>query len=295
MHSTVLPRGAWDCHVHCFDTERYVLKPSRAYTPKPALLEGLVQAGHTDQIMLVQATIEDGYKGLLHNLTRAKQDFPKKKVYGTIYADPSPQASLENVSTSDFDALHQAGVRSIRIHGSYGGSGTSLDWIKDQFRRVAKLWPISAYGWSICSQLPLASWAALENFLCHEPCLQNVVIVADHNGGVSPLDVGTLEFRSFLSLLKQCRLCVKTGALLRRSPDDIRMMQPVVEAFASAAPNSILWGSDWPHIDSTKGLEPHGPLEGVDTAYELQLLRAWMSEAQWEAMLVSNPERLFGV
>lgn len=71
-------------------------------------------------------------------------------------------------------------------------------------------------------------------------------------------------------------------------------MQQVIKEFARVAPRGIVWGSDWPHVNTTrKGLEPGPPLEGVDTAQELRLMREWLTEEQWRAVMAENPTRLF--
>ncbi|KAJ0128403.1 Uncharacterized protein HZ326_28510, partial [Fusarium oxysporum f. sp. albedinis] len=60
MPVPILPLATWNSHMHCFDPKRYPFKATRAYTPQPAVLKDLIHNSKADNVMLVQATIEDG-------------------------------------------------------------------------------------------------------------------------------------------------------------------------------------------------------------------------------------------
>ncbi|KAL0944930.1 allantoate permease [Colletotrichum truncatum] len=282
MTALSIPPGAWNCHMHCFDPERHPFKANRAYTPEPARANELVRNALTDKIMLVQATIENGYAGLLENMKLCRDSHPDKNVFGTIFWDveSEPKSSLGTLTDPQFDELHDAGVRSVRIHGSYGGSGEDLDWVRKQFLDVARRCPVRRHNWSISAQLPLATWSSLADTLLSHPILEGVSIIADHNGCATTSDISSAELSSFIRLLQSGRFYVKIGALHRRSPADITLMRPVIEAFADSAPHAILWGSDWPHCNaSIRGLKPTRPLE-VDTNAELTALQEWLTPEQ---------------
>ncbi|RGP69613.1 amidohydrolase 2 [Fusarium sporotrichioides] len=285
-----LPPSSWNTHTYCFDPERHPFKSSRAYTPQAAPLDDLIEQSPADNVMIVQATIEDGYSGLLETLAKGRRDYPGKQILGTISWDPE-DPSLKNKTDSEWYKLNDAGVRSVRIHGSYGGSGDDLEWVLGQFLQVAEHCPLERYGWSISSQLPLETWAKMKDSILNHSKLKNISIIADHNGSTTPEDYSTSEFNDFISLMEAGRLHVKIGALHRRS-DDIALMEPVIKSFAKAG--GIIWGSDWPHVNATaKGLTPAPPLE-VDTSEELRLLREWLTNEEWVKMFVFNPARVFG-
>ncbi|KAL4727912.1 hypothetical protein ACLX1H_004609 [Fusarium chlamydosporum] len=293
MPALTLPSSSWNTHTHCFDPERHPFKTSRTYTPQAALLNDLVGKSPADNIMIVQATIEDGYSGLVETLANSHRLYPGKRILGTIFWDPD-DPSLKNMTESEWDALHNVGVRSVRIHGSYGGSGDDLNWVLEQFLQVASHCPLKRHNWSISAQLPLATWSMMKDAILNHPKLKKLSIVADHNGSATPSDFDTAEFNDFVDILGTGRFYVKLGALHRRS-DDITLMEPFVKAYAKAGPNGIVWGSDWPHVNTTvKGLDPTPPLE-VDTSKELRLIRGWLTEEQWKRMLVYNPARVFDV
>ena len=103
----------WDTHVHCFDPEQHPFKPTRTYTPGPAPLESLLQNCKAKKVNLVQASIEDGYYGLITHLKRIHTEHPHILARGTICMDEN----WESLTEQEFNALHTAGVRSCRVHG----------------------------------------------------------------------------------------------------------------------------------------------------------------------------------
>ncbi|KAK1990635.1 hypothetical protein LX36DRAFT_685923 [Colletotrichum falcatum] len=246
--------------------------------------------------MVVQASIEDGPDNLMETLGEGRERYPEKRFRGTVFADPEPGRGLENLGPDDFARFHAAGVRSVRIHGSYGGNGDNATWVREQFLRAARLEGVARYGWSVSAQLPLGMWARLADFFAGDEALAGVRVVADHNGSATPEDVGSPAFEAFVGLLAAGRVTVKIGALHRRAPDDVRRMRGVVTAYARSGPGNIVWGSDWPHVDTApgNGTVPNPPLS-VDTAGELRAIRSWLSAEQWEQMMVVNPAKLVGL
>jgi predicted TIM-barrel fold metal-dependent hydrolase len=73
----------------------------------------------------------------------------------------------------------------------------------------------------------------------------------------------------------------------------------VVRALLAANPDRLLWGSGWPHVDSTPvpgrsntDLAPNLP---VDTGHLLDLFAGWVPDAEIRRkILVENPARLYG-
>ncbi|KAK1984974.1 hypothetical protein LZ30DRAFT_585071 [Colletotrichum cereale] len=245
--------------------------------------------------MIVQASIEDGPDNLIETLAEGREKYPERQFRGTISTDPEPGRGLEELDPCEFTRFHAAGVRSIRIHGSYGGNGDNATWVREQFLRAARLEGVKRYGWSLSSQLPLRMWAELADFLLDDEELANVRIIADHNGSATPEDVGSPAFETFLGLLAAGKVSVKIGALHRRAPDDVHRMQAVVAAYAQHGPGGIVWGSDWPHVNTTSGGETPNPPLLVNTTEELQAIKSWLSAEQWEQMMVVNPAKLIGL
>lgn len=65
--------------------------------------------------------------------------------------------------------------------------------------------------------------------------------MADHVACATPTDYGCSALQDFLDLLGSGRMYVKISALHRRSPSDIRAMEPIVCMLAQNAPQALLW------------------------------------------------------
>jgi D-galactarolactone isomerase len=62
----------------------------------------------------------------------------------------------------------------------------------------------------------------------------------------------------------------------------------VAQAFVKAAPERVVWGSDWPHPSASAVNKP-------DDSLLFDLLSVWVpGEAVRNRILVQNPETLFG-
>jgi predicted TIM-barrel fold metal-dependent hydrolase len=280
--------------MHCLDPDKFPYKASRTYTPQPAELENLIEACSTDNVVIVQATIENGPEGLVEALERCRVEWADKTARGIVLLNEDSRTPLHELSADTFAKLHALGVRSIRVHGAFGTAGSNAGWVIEQFRKAAGLIGVTEYGWSISAQLPLRTWAAVTDTLLKDSRLSTCTFVIDHNGSTTPEDTGTEALDTLIRLLRSRRAYIKIGALHRRSPEDISRMRPIVQTMATTAPYALLWGSDWPHCNSkATGPEPAPPLAGVDTMAELECLRSWLTDEQWMAMLVDNPARVF--
>ena len=280
----------WDTHVHCFDPARHPFKPTRKYTPAAAPLEALVNDRLADRVVIVQASIENGPSGLMNHLVRIRAEYPHLLARGIISMDES----WDSLREEDVDKLHDLGVRFCRIHQFSQGVMTDASPIMEQFRAFAASYAYRKWGWGISAQLPLKIWASLKDCISQDPHLSRLKIIADHVGCASPADFASPEFDTFVQLLQDGRLMVKISALYRRSPEAILKMKPIIQKLAESAPDALLWGSDWPHVDSTQqSLDPPAVPKEIDVQQELLLLQSWLSQDQWEKMVFHNPERIF--
>jgi predicted TIM-barrel fold metal-dependent hydrolase len=277
---------SWDCHVHCFDPAKFPFKQTRSYTPCSAPLDTLVNNVQSRNLIITQATIEDGVDGIQEALKRARACPELRIVRGTIMANHTQMLDVHETQK-----LHALGVRCVRIHGAYGGAGNNLAWITEQLRLAATSIGVKQYGWYISAQLPLQTWASLGHCISE---LKDVTIIVDHSASAQPSDLGHPAFAEFLQLLGAQNMVVKIGALHRRSKGNIQAMRPIVDAFIATAPDKVIFGSDWPHVDASRGGQTPTPhLQGVDIAEELRMMRTWMSEEQWNRIMQSNANRLF--
>ncbi|KAK5110899.1 hypothetical protein LTR62_005437 [Meristemomyces frigidus] len=294
--------GVWDTHLHILDPQNFPYAENRTYTPAPALWEDLLNQSVAAHFLVVQASVENGHSGLLTQLARLGWQYPGHIFRAeVVYEEISPQQS-DQWSSDHLEALHQAGVRCLRLRNP---KSASIDDIVSEVGTLlhGRLGQIARQkGWAIAMQLPLQAWAGLTPTIEHI-LRSNTKVIAEHIAGItfplSPASVSALDI--FANVLRRHKnLYVKLGALHRRvhrsSDDAADQLRDCVREIADAAgPANLLWGSDWPHVDSRPGQwGVENPHLLVDEAKELEVLWDWLEEEQMEAMLVGNPMKLFG-
>lgn len=266
----VTPPHATDCHHHIYDHH---------YPPAP---EATLHPG--------DATVAD-YRLLQKRLGIQRHVVVQPSTYGTdnrllldALAAFGPEARgvavlHPDVSEGELRRLDAAGVRGVRFNLVQAGA-TTLEMIEPLSRRIA------ARGWHVQVHMRGEDIAAAGNLWMKLP----TPIVFDHFGRI-PLPEGTTSpaFRTIAALLERGRAWVKlSGAYIvsRQGPPDYADVAPLARAYAAAAPERLVWGSDWPH--PTETVKP-------DDAVLLDLLGVWVPDAALrQRILVENPARLYG-
>ena len=185
----------------------------------------------------------------------------------------------ENMDAATLDSFHQSGVRAVRLD-LFARSGLPTGEIQQYITRMARL--CASLGWHVQFYAP--GWV-VRNLI---PFLADVQtdFVIDHMGYMLEEDGLTqADFDRLLSLLKDGNCWLKLSAPYRIAKHrGYEAVAPMAEAIIKAAPQKVIWGSDWPHIpDSTR-----------DTGELLNLLGAWTDDpAVHEMILSGNPARLF--
>jgi predicted TIM-barrel fold metal-dependent hydrolase len=99
---------------------------------------------------------------------------------------------------------------------------------------------------------------------------------------------GQAGFVKLLDLLRhgEGRAWVKfTGTYRMASAPAFSDAAPMAHALIAAAPNRIIWGSDYPHLSFA---------HLVGSVQLFNLLGDWADEAERQRILVDNPKALFG-
>lgn len=279
-----LPAQSCDCHVHVFDPDRFPFVPMRAYTPgvaQVADLRKLHQSLGIERVVLVQPSVYGTDNAcLLDALDRLGRD----KARGVAVVDPG------DVSDVALQRLHDGGVRGLRLNLHVDGD--ALAQAERQVMAAGRL--ARALGWHLQVHADMATIVAL----CHVFETLGLPVVLDHfAGGIAPGLAGDGVFASLRDALRALPLYVKLSAAYRLPPG----CRPDVLAqrFYEAAPDRLLWGSDWPHTGGAggQGRRPEAiePFRPIDNAAALQCLhQALGSEDAFKRMLVDNPARLYG-
>lgn len=186
-----------------------------------------------------------------------------------------------SVSDDELQRLHAAGVRGIRFNQTISDI-TPIETLEPLAARI------QALGWHVQVLLKPDDIPLLETRLRRLP----VPVVFDHLGRLPQSGVNHPAFKSILRLLDGGKAWVKlSGAYLcgPRIGDDYPDAGPLARAYLAAAPERMLWGSNWPHPTASAGLH-----DLPDDAVLLDLLARWTSDSRLlERVLVDNPALLY--
>jgi len=268
------PAGACDAHCHIFGPgDRYPYAPERTYTPPDAPLSrfkelqsilGLTRA------VLVNASCHGRDNTVIVDAIAQSNG----KYRGVANADDS-------FTERDFQTLHQQGFRGVRFNFVKHLGGVPD---MDEFRTVlARIQPL---GWHVDLHFDASDLLQFDALLGSLP----VPFIIDHMGRV-PTSQGLEQapFKQLLKLLRTNERCwVKISGSERISSAGPAFTDavPFAQALIAAAPERILWGTDWPHPNIAKHMPNDGAL--------VDLIPLMMPErAMQQQVLVDNPHRLY--
>jgi 2-pyrone-4,6-dicarboxylate lactonase len=270
-----VPRLACDCHAHVFDGARFGYQATRAYTPPDspvARLLALHDVLGTGRGVVVQASVHGADNSAVLDAVRAHPDRLR-----------AIAAVTEEVTDRELAELDAAGVRGIRVNlvDRGGMPFRSLDALAHMADRIRDM------KWHIELLVHVESCEELRRLFTGLSVPVSVGHVGYTRVSYSLSHPGYCEF---LGLLRDGYGWVKLTGPYRISAreqfpyDDVT---PFVQAVVEAAPDRVIWGSDWPHVMLTRPMPNDGDL--------LDALAAWVPDAAMrERILVANPARLYG-
>ena len=266
----IVPQGACDTHIHFYNT-RFPSAPTALITPPDAWVEDyrLIQKRlNLERVVVVQPTT---YGRDSSCQLEAMKSFGKN-ARGVMVADPS-------TSDGELDRLTRLGVRGLRFHMLPGGA---LPWdiLEEMAARVKN------FGWHIQLQMNGRELPEREQMLKRLPC----DLVVDHVGRfMEPVPTDDPAFKVLLRFLDAGRCWVKLSAPYESSesgPPDWADVTAEARALVKAAPERMLWASNWPHP---------GQKNPPDEADLLDLLLDWADDAAVRnRILTENPAELYG-
>lgn len=267
------PPDACDAHCHVFGpAARYPFAADRTYTPPDSgldLFERLQDRLGLSRAVFVQASCH----GTDNAAMIAALEYGAGRYAGVAMID-------ESFTSSDIARLHDAGVRGTRFNFvAHLGGAPELDVF---WRLVDRVQP---FGWHIVLHFDAKDLPQYADLLDRMPC----AYVIDHMARV-PVAGGVEQepFQQLLRLMSDDRCWVKiSGAerLTADGPPPYDDVVPYARALIDAAPDRVLWGSDWPHPNVR-----HMPDEGD----LLDILASYAPDpAIRNRILVTNPESLY--
>lgn len=284
-----LPEGACDTHVHVFDPVAFPYAAARNYTPPPASLEALCAmhaALGVARVVLVQPSI---YGTDNDCLLAALRTLGPGRARGVAVIDPI------RTDAAEFERLHAAGVRGIRLNLAVRGD-TGLDAVRGELAAARCLAGLP--GLSLQIHARLAVLASLADELAD----LGVPVVLDHFAGASGADgADCAALDAICALMASGVAYVKLSAPYRVTRDEParRDVAALARRFCDAAPERVVWGSDWPHTGGGSGGRRDAaaiePFRAEDNARALGQLRDWLEDDQALArILIDNPAKLYG-
>jgi 2-pyrone-4,6-dicarboxylate lactonase len=268
-----LPRGACDTHFHVFGPQkRFPFAPERSYTPTCDAPKETLFAMHKQMGIERGVVVQSAAHGF--DNSAAADLLAANKNYRGVALAP---ASTPTVELKQLDKL---GFRGVRFHYmEHLGKG---DRIEDVLAMATRL---AAIGWHLQIHMDGSRIAELTPALRRSP----VPVVIDHMGRVDASNgLEHADFRALLILLNEKHIWVKVSGSERisrqRAPwkDAVPFARQLVADFGER----VVWGTDWPH-PNLKEVPDDGDL--VDLIAEIA-----PTEAQRKALLVDNPQRLYG-
>jgi len=267
------PTNACDCHMHIYDAARFPpLRPGSRMQADASVAEYrlLQRRIGTSRVVIVTPAVYATDNAV--TLDAIAQLGAGARGVAVVHPD---------VGDGELRRLADGGVRGLRFTQFDPATAvTTLDMIEPLSRRVADL------GWHVQIHLRADQIVAAETLWGRLPS----TIVLDHMGRLpQPTGIDHPAFAIIRRLIDAGRTWVKlSGAYLdtKVGPPAYADATKVAQAFVAAAPERLVWGSDWPHPT-----EQHKP----DDAGLLDLLAAWAPDAATRRrILVSNPEKLYG-
>lgn len=286
---TAVPRGACDCHVHVFEPRRFEYVLPRTYTPGEASLDDLsaflARLG-LDRVVLVQPS---SYGADNRCLLDALGRLGPHRARGIAVVD------LAKVTPRELDELRAAGVRGLRLNLEVRGERDAKA-ASSALQRARQV--VAGTGLAIQVYADIGLIEAVADDLA----TLGVPVLLDHFAGLRA-ERGTEQpgFAALMSLLRSGNAYVKLSAPYRASKQGpgFADVKPLAQALIGAAPNRMLWGSDWPHTGSSSSrsgdLSQVEPFRPEDAGRTLDLLTDWTPDAGIRRqILVDNPAALFG-
>src|SRR6266436_1542909 len=265
------PANATDCHHHVYDA-KYPVDPKATLRPADALVED--------------------YRALQKRIGTTRNVIVQPSTYGIdnrctldalVAMGPTARAMVvvnDTVTDAELQRMHALGARGIRFNLAQAGA-TTAEMIEPLSARV------NALGWHIQINAPPARIMEIM------PILEKVPspIVFDHLAHIpQPAGVNDPLYGKVRGLIDKGRTWVKLSGAYADSkvgPPNYSDSSAVARAYVKAAPERLVWGSDWPHPGEQRKELP-------DDAVLFDLLSDWVrDEKARHRVLVENPASIY--
>ena len=264
------PPNACDTHMHIYEPG-YQLRPEASHPSQPGTLAHYREVQKKLGLTRTVIVAPSGY-GADNTCTLEAMAKLGSSARGVAIVDPAaPDAEI--------DRLTKGGMRGIRYHMR----GGVLTW--DTMPRMAAR--VAAFGWHVQLQCESRELSEHEAIITRLPC----DLVIDHMGrfdAATPAD--DKDWRLLMKLLATGRCWVKLSGPYygsKSGPPLYADKARIAKELIKAAPERMVWASNWPHPSYKKNFPDEGKL--------LDTLAEWtQDEALRKKILVTNPAKLYG-
>jgi predicted TIM-barrel fold metal-dependent hydrolase len=266
------PANSCDCHMHIYDA-RFPVDPGATLRPADALVGDyrLLQKriGTTRNVIVTPSTYGTDNRVTLDAMA---------KIGATVRGVAVVNAS---VADAELKRLADLGVRGIRFNLVQAGA-TTVEMLEPLSTRV------NALGWHVQIHMLADQIVKIEDLLYKLAS----PIVFDHMGRM-PQPAGTDHpaFGVIRKLIDKGRTWVKLSGAYQDTkvgPPSYADTSKVAQAYVKAAPERMVWASDWPHPTQKEN-------EKANDAVLFDLLSEWApNEVTRHRILVENPATLYG-
>jgi 2-pyrone-4,6-dicarboxylate lactonase len=235
--NVILPRGSIDTHVHVF-APGYQLSPDRGYNPPISTLADLQHLHATlgvDRVVFTQPSVYGtDNSAILDAMTALNAKTPNRA--------RSVVAIAMDIADDELARLDASGARGVRLNfDNKGGMPIELSKLPELAARIRP------FGWHIEFLFPgkdiielMAVFTALE------------VPMSIGHFAYQPATAGIAArgFQALLALMRAGNTWIKISGANRVSATDLPPyddVKPLAQALIEAAPERIMWGTDWPH------------------------------------------------
>lgn len=279
MPSPPPPPLSCDCQFHIFeDPRKYPPRQGALYDPPDATFQdmmGVMGKMGFARGVIVHAMPYDTDHRLLIDTLSALPDRSNIRATAII---------KDNVSDTELGELNRLGVRGARFNiGRYYKEQPSPESVLRSMARAREI------GWH--ARLHVAGPDIID-YADMLDSVKDLTFVVDHMGHVDfTQGLGSPLCRWLISRLREHGwwLMLSNGSRLSSMTEGWDDAIPFGRAFVEAAPDRMIWGSDWPHVRWRK---PRMPNEGE----LVELLYRYVDHDQdlIRRILVDNPARLHG-
>ena len=269
------PANAADCHMHTYDPARFPMPPNPRVAPTNATVEDyrLLQKriGTTRVVVVQPRNYATDNRVTLHAISQLGPD-----ARGVAVVTPA-------ITDAELKVFHAGGIRGIRFSLADPSSrAVNPVMVEPLAKRVADL------GWNVQFNVQGDMIDEMASLLRRLP----TPIVFDHLAHPPlPAGIDHSSHKIVRELIDKGRTWVKVSGAYSNSkigPPSYPEATKIAQAFVKAAPERLVWGSDWPHPGLPNDNKPNDALL-------FDLLTEWApDEATRNRILVQNPEALYG-